>query len=149
MTDQLTTPRLALPLLAAGQAQKEITHNEALLLIDQLAQPMAVAAAATVPPASPVSGDAWLLGAAPTGAWAGQPLALAIASDGGWRFVQLPVGSRVQVGAAGALWQRSASGWQPPATVAVPSGGATIDAGARAAIAAIIDVLRATGIVMT
>ena len=33
MVEQVTS-RLQLPLMAAGQAQKEVTHNEALLLID-------------------------------------------------------------------------------------------------------------------
>ena len=32
------TPHLGLPLLAAGQAQKHVTHNEALTLLDALAQ---------------------------------------------------------------------------------------------------------------
>ena len=30
------TPRLALPLIAAGQAQKDVTHNEAVLALDRL-----------------------------------------------------------------------------------------------------------------
>ena len=34
MTD--TTPRSGLPLLAAAQAQKHVTHNEALLQLDAL-----------------------------------------------------------------------------------------------------------------
>ena len=32
------TPRLGLPLLAAAQAQKHVTHNEALTVLDVLAQ---------------------------------------------------------------------------------------------------------------
>ena len=32
MTDTLATPRFTLPLLAVAQAQKEVTHNEALAL---------------------------------------------------------------------------------------------------------------------
>jgi hypothetical protein len=38
MTDQISA-RLALPLLAAGQAGKEVTHNEALTRLDMLVQP--------------------------------------------------------------------------------------------------------------
>lgn len=30
------TPRLGLPLMAAAQAQKHVTHNEALMLVDAL-----------------------------------------------------------------------------------------------------------------
>ena len=39
------TERLSMPLLSAGQAQKELFHNEALQLLD-----MAVAAAVETPP---------------------------------------------------------------------------------------------------
>ena len=42
--------RFALPLLHAGQAQKEITHNEALQLIDMLLHPYAESASLTAPP---------------------------------------------------------------------------------------------------
>ena len=35
MTD---TPRLALPVIEAAQAQKHVTHNEALVLLDALVQ---------------------------------------------------------------------------------------------------------------
>lgn len=34
------TPRWTLPLLAAGQAQKEMTHNEALSLLDLIVHPV-------------------------------------------------------------------------------------------------------------
>ena len=33
-----TTPHLGLPLIAASQAQKHVTHNEALGLLDTLVQ---------------------------------------------------------------------------------------------------------------
>ena len=39
MTDPIT-PRFGLPLLAPGQAAKELTHNEALSLLDLLVQPV-------------------------------------------------------------------------------------------------------------
>ena len=49
----LQTDRLSLPLLAVAQAQKEATHNEALVLIDALVQPVVVSVApASVPLAS-------------------------------------------------------------------------------------------------
>ncbi len=46
MTD---TPHLALPLLAAAQAQKHVTHNEALAMIDALVH-LAVKERFTGPP---------------------------------------------------------------------------------------------------
>ena len=46
----ITTSRFALPLLAAGQADKELTHNEALACLDILLQPVVQAVGLTVPP---------------------------------------------------------------------------------------------------
>ena len=66
------TPRLALPLLQPGQAQKEMGHNEALAALDLIVQPNVVAAGIDTPPTSPESGQCWIVGASPTGAWAGQ-----------------------------------------------------------------------------
>jgi Protein of unknown function (DUF2793) len=80
------TDRLSLPLLVAGQAQKEVTHNEALTLIDFLAQPVVVAVAPVSVPAAPTLGQSWIVGAAPTGAWAGKAAHIASWTSGGWRF---------------------------------------------------------------
>lgn len=41
MTDLSTTSRWQLPLLAVGQTQKEVTHNEALARVDALLVPAA------------------------------------------------------------------------------------------------------------
>ena len=51
------TASLALPLLAAAQAQKHITHNEALILLDAVAQIAVRAVGQNAPPANPVAGD--------------------------------------------------------------------------------------------
>jgi hypothetical protein len=66
------TPRLGLPLLMAVQAQKHVTHNEALVRLDHVTQLSLVALAATEPPAEPEEGQIWALGPAPGGDWAGQ-----------------------------------------------------------------------------
>jgi hypothetical protein len=80
------TLRLDLPLLAAGQAQKHVTHNDALMDLDALVQLSAVARDALSPPSSPAEGEIWLLGPAPLGAWAGRGGELAERRDGGWIF---------------------------------------------------------------
>ncbi|WP_312846581.1 hypothetical protein [Sphingopyxis sp. PET50] len=49
MTDLPSTARLALPLLAMAQAQKEVTHNEALTLLDLLVQPVVEAGPQATP----------------------------------------------------------------------------------------------------
>lgn len=87
MTDH-TTPILSLPLIAAAQAQKHVTHNEALAQLDVLTQLAVSAFDAETPPAVPTPGDVYALGAAPTGAWAGQAEgALAAYLNGGWVFI--------------------------------------------------------------
>jgi hypothetical protein len=159
------TDRHALPLLQAGQAQKEMTHNEALVLLDLIAG-AAAEAVAEVPPAEPEPGQCWIVGAAPVGAWTGQADALAGWTESGWRFVVPREGLVVWLAAAGcpAAWQsgawrigaahaRSLSvdgvqvvGAQQPA-IADPAGGGTVDAEARGALAAILAALRTHGLV--
>ena len=144
MTD--TTPRHLLPLLAAGQAQKEITHNEALLLIDVLIGGTVDAVGTDTPPEPRSVGQAWIVGAAPTADWVGHQHRLVAWTLGGWRSLALPPGATVR-DAAGRLWLRSDGGWVGPATVAAPDGGSTVDAEARAAIAALRDCLSKYGMI--
>lgn len=148
MIDPLVTVRLGLPLLAAGQAQKDVTHNEALTLVDAVTMPVVEGFAATVPPSAPGLGQAWIVGAAPTGAWVGRPHMLACWTAGGWRFADLPRGAIVMRRSDGSRWLRSEDAWQPPAPAALPAGGGTIDAEARSAIADIINALQRYGLMV-
>ena len=90
-----STTRLGLPLLAPGQLQKEFTHNEALARLDLAVAPAVLEVGRNAPPASPAIGDCYVLGAAPTGTWAGQARALAGYTEGGWRFVAPVAGMTV------------------------------------------------------
>ena len=63
-----TSPNLVLPYLMPSQAQKHVTHNEALQLLDAVVQLTVEAFGATTPPASPAAGQVWALGPAPGGA---------------------------------------------------------------------------------
>lgn len=60
------TPRFQLPFIMPGQAQKELHHNEALILID-LGLHAAVEGTRGDPPAVPEAGEAWLVAPAATG----------------------------------------------------------------------------------
>ncbi|WP_407523238.1 DUF2793 domain-containing protein [Methylobacterium oryzisoli] len=86
------TPLLALPLLAAAQAQKHVTHNEALIALDSLVQLAVLDKDLAAPPASPAEGDRYLIAAAaPSGAWAGWAGRVVRYQDGAWRsFVPQP-----------------------------------------------------------
>lgn len=107
----MSTPRLGLPLLLPAQAQKHVTHNEALARIDLLLQAVLEATGAEVPPGAPAEGAAWGLGAAPTAAWAGQAGALAQWRDGGWLFTPPAEGWLVWDRAAGMLRVHDGGGW--------------------------------------
>ena len=78
------TPNLSLPYLAAAQAQKHVTVNEALSLIDALAQMAVVAVGATSPPATPDEGERHIIGTGATGAWSGWDNSIALFFGGAW-----------------------------------------------------------------
>lgn len=139
------SPRFKLPLLFAGQAQKEFFVNEAHALLDALLHP-AVEGEADDPPTSPAQGETWLVGPAPTGAWADHAGSIASFQAGTWVFASPRDGLRVldrsadqDIRYAGGAWQRAAA----PADV---TGGTTVDTEARAAIAGLVSALVAGGI---
>ncbi|MGL4440928.1 MAG: DUF2793 domain-containing protein [Bosea sp. (in: a-proteobacteria)] len=87
-----TTLRHRLPLLAAAQAQKHVTHNEALSIIDTLLNLRLKSRGFNVPPASPVTGECHIVGSVPTAAWTGQAAMLAVWSENAWLFHQPQAG---------------------------------------------------------
>ena len=141
-----TSPRFGLPLLFAGQAQKEFFVNEALCLTDALLHP-AVEGEADAPPGLPVEGECWLVGADPTGAWAGQAGKLASHQAGNWAFASPRDGMRLLDRSTGQDI-RFAGEWQRPQAPTTPSGGAMIDTEARDAIGQLIAALIAGGILV-
>ena len=142
-----TTTRLALPLLEAGQAQKEIWHNEALALIDLAVQAEVMAVGLDAPPAAPELGACWIVGANPTGAWRGQARALAGWTEGGWRFVIPCEGMAAWHRGTQALVRYAEGQWRGAALVTPPTGGATVDAEARETLAELIVALRGLGLI--
>lgn len=88
------SPSLDLPFIQPAQAQKHVTHNEAVELLDMIVQLVVVDFAAETPPVAPVEGEVWALGAAPTGAWSGGDGQLATYRGGGWLFVSPKEGWR-------------------------------------------------------
>jgi hypothetical protein len=160
------TPRLLLPLLHAGQAQKEMTHNEALLALDILLHAEIEAVGQNEPPAAPLAGQCWIVGSAPVGGWEGQADRIAAWSESGWRFLRSCEGML--------LWSRSDAqpirrisghwrvgelrgsvvrlggiqvlGPQQPA-IAFPEGGNVVDAEARTTLSALLNTLQQHGLV--
>ncbi len=149
MTDLPTTPRFALPLLGVAQAQKEVTHNEALTLLDALVHAAVEAGPLATPPVGPVEGQCWIVGAAPTAAWTGQANAIAIRTGGGWRFAPPREGMRATRLTDGAQLRFDGAAWAAPATIVAPSGGSIIDSEARSAISTLILHLAAQGLLIS
>lgn len=109
MTD--TTPRAGAPLLGASQAQKHITHNEALYRFDALLCARFLDRDLSAPPASPADGDTYLVKATGTGAWAGEDGNIAYCADGGWRFYPPFAGLAAYVADESALIVFDGSAW--------------------------------------
>ena len=92
-----STINLGLPFLEAAQAQKHVTHNEALRILDAVTHIAVIARDVFAPPPSPAEGDRYLVPSAATGAFAGYANWLAIREDGAWRFTQPRAGWRLYV----------------------------------------------------
>ncbi|WP_323718211.1 DUF2793 domain-containing protein [Paracoccus aminovorans] len=85
------TTHLLLPYILASQAQKHVTHNEALRLLDAMVQLSVLDRTRTAPPASPVDGDRHIVASGATGLWTGWDLNVAFWVDGVWmRLVPRP-----------------------------------------------------------
>ncbi len=138
------TPRFAMPLLYAGQSQKEAFVNEGVSMTDALLH-CVIEGIASSPPATPVDGTAWIVGTSPDGDWSGQGGNLACRQAGQWLFVAPTDGMRVFNRALGQDLRRVGTSWTAPAAPAAPAGGATIDVEARAAIANLLQCLRDAG----
>jgi len=131
----MTTPNLALPFLAAAQAQKHVTVNEALSRLDGLVQLSVISSALTAPPATPAEGDRYIVASGATGTWAGWDDSIALFSGGAWlRLIpqtgwlawdQASTQTRIYSGAA---WSAPTTPVLADMTVAQASSGAAIGA---------------------
>lgn len=162
------TPRLSLPFLSVGQAQKEFTHNEALQTLDALVAGAVEGPSTASPPAAPVPGSSYLVGEAATDAWAGKSQCVATWTDGGWRFIAPVEGMRVFERTSGGFAVFRSGEWEMGilrgsglfvdgqqvvgargAAVPSPSDGTVVDSEARATIDDILNTLRQHGLIAT
>lgn len=105
------TTKLQMPLMSAAQAQKHVTHNEAIQMLDVIVQLSALSRTLTAPPGSPVDGDTYIIGSGATGAWAGRDLNIAARQAGAWRIYIPRVGWQSYVVAEGAMMVWDGSAW--------------------------------------
>ena len=158
------TSRYALPLLQAGQAQKEITHNDALARIDALLH-LAVDSRHNSA-ATEANGTVWIVPAGASGAWAGHDGEIAIFDFSGWSFVAPVEGCVAFVRDEGIFIHYAGGQWRDawtvptlavggmtlsgssPAAVTTPDGGLVVDVEARAALGQLLTTLRASGVIV-
>ena len=162
----MTSARFNLPLLSPGQSQKEVTHNEAVQLLECVVQAVVEGPPVNTPPANPTVGQQFLVGPAPTGAWAAFDGALASWTAGGWRMIRPSEGLTAFDRASAVSWCYLSGTWQQgvcramevriggrkvlgaqQGAIANPGGGTTIDAEARAVLATLLGALRQHGLI--
>lgn len=138
------TQNLGLPMLIAGQAQKEFFVNQALAILDSL-QPGTVAASQPEPPSNAADGACYRVTSPAGSAWEGCEDHLAVRVGGDWHFIPPREGMRLfDISADRSLFYREA--WQHAGTASAPTNGTVIDIEARAAINQLIGALRTVGI---
>jgi hypothetical protein len=157
------TPRLALPLIAPGQSQKDVTHNEALLALDQMITLVVASRSLAAPPANPALGEIQIVAAAAAVAW-GHPAGTLVQWLGaGWQ-ASPPRDGQIALLADEGLMLVHRAGWQAlwpvaglaiggrsvltavPAAISAPAGGSTVDSQARASLSALLQALQQQGI---
>ena len=106
-----TTTNLLLPYILAAQAQKHVTHNEALRRLDGLVQLSVLDRDLTAPPGSPADSDRYIVGSGATGDWAGWDLNVAMFTDGAWLRLPPRTGWRVWVEDEELLLVYDGTGW--------------------------------------
>lgn len=108
-----TTARLLLPYILAAQAQKHVTHNEALRRLDGLINLTVADQTRTTPPASPAEGQAHLVAASASGLWEGWSGDIAVWTDGAWLRLPAQPGWRLWVIDEDVMLVRVGPDWIP------------------------------------
>lgn len=131
--------------MPAGQAQKEFYVNQALTILDGLAQ-HAVVSSLPQPPADAGEGGCYRITAPTSGEWSGHADQIAIRIADSWHFVAPAQGMLLFDRAAG-VWLCFRSAWESAPALSAPTGGAVIDVEARALLAQLLVGLRSIGLV--
>ncbi|MBL9048659.1 MAG: DUF2793 domain-containing protein, partial [Tabrizicola sp.] len=143
------TTILSLPLILPAQAQKHVTHNEAINQLDLIVQLAVINRTLTTAPALPSIGDRHIVAAGATGPWVGQSGRIALYTAAGWQFTQPLPGWRAHVLAEGQtavfdglVWKAPSEG---PLSVTQLGVSATADATNRLSVASPATLLNHAG----
>lgn len=158
--------RIGMPFLSPGQAQKEISHNEALILLDFLIHGCCAGAPSNAPPQLREVGLTYLCGPLPTGEWSGHPNSIACWGDSGWRFIDPVEGFGLLDRFSEQYWRFRSGQWfqglmnvtelrvngvkvvgaKQPA-ISAPAGGNVIDTEARNVLHQLLTAMRSHGLI--
>jgi len=112
MTD--ATARFSLPYIMPAQAQKHLTHNEALRYLDVLIHLNVIDAQRTLPPETPDDLDTYIIPTGAMGDWSGRDGQIAIWMDGIWQYAPPVQGCIAWVDAVQALTIYKGADWTIP-----------------------------------
>ncbi|MFX0543670.1 DUF2793 domain-containing protein [Roseovarius sp. S4756] len=131
-----TSAFLDLPYLQPSQAQKHVTHNEALRRLDWLVQLSVETLDQAAPPEPATEGSRYIVGAGASGAWAGKDGQIAVFEGGAWHFIEPASGWLAHLREAGVLAAFNGTEWErlQPETLAVLGVNATADAANRLSV---------------
>ena len=115
----LRTPKLDLPYIAPAQAQKHVTHNEAIRALDALVQ-LSVTGIADSPAENPEEGERYIVGDNPTGVFDGQAQNIAAFQDNAWSFFTPQNGWRAYEQSQESLLVFTGTEWQAQTSEAPP-----------------------------
>lgn len=117
------TFRHGLPRMAAQQANRHLTLNAAMDLMDLMLHPSLVSRALAVPPSGAEPGSLYLVGEDPEGDWAGHAGEVAMALDAGqWLFAAPRAGWVAWVADEARLLAHDGTDWRAPPLPDVLSG---------------------------
>ncbi|MBB3945975.1 hypothetical protein GGQ73_001921 [Rhizobium skierniewicense] len=118
MTEQ--TSRLELPYILPSQAQKHVTHNEALQKLDAVTQ-LTIRREISQPPQTMEDGDCFLIASVPTGEWERHGGKLGLWQDDAWVYIVPREGWRAWFLETGQMRVLSNGNWQD---IPLPAAGA-------------------------
>jgi len=106
-----TSTNLALPYIQPAQAQKHVTHNEALRRLDTLVQLTVVSVTTPTLPTSPLPGDRYVVPENATGLWADRKAELAAFEGDVWTYYQPSTGWTAWVADSAQLVTFNGANW--------------------------------------
>jgi hypothetical protein len=102
---------LSLPFIQPNQAQKHVTHNEALRILDILTQLAVETDDLATPPPNPAEGLRHIVGDGAIGAWSGRDGDVALYENGAWQFFIPKAGWRAYVISREAMMVHDGNEW--------------------------------------